>query len=281
MNSTKQITSAMKMVSASKLRRAQERILGLRPYYTELKSLMKQVTFDVPFQIHSPFYEKRTGGNCLIVVISSNRGLCGVFNSNLSKYLGGFPELPEFKDKFDQSNIFFLVLGRRIGDYLRKKQANIVERRDDITEKPLTSEVFKLTDGILQQFQEGKWDEIYLVYNQFRNPALQEVVHERLLPLDFPQIEPEFFYPEIGFIYQPDIPSIVDSLIPEYLKASVLKAILESSAGEHGARMTAMHKATDNATEIIKDLKLTYNKARQAAITKEIIEIVSGANALD
>lgn len=280
-NSTKQITSAMKMVSASKLRRAQERILGLRPYYNELKTLVRQISYDVPFQMNSPFFDKRTGGRCLIIVISSNRGLCGVFNSNVNKYTAMLAQSSVFSDYAERDALDYIVFGRRAGDFLRKKQANVISRHDEIIEKPLTSDIFNIAEEILQQYLSGNWDEVYLVYNQFKNPAVQEVIHDKLLPLEMPEIQKEYFYPEIEFIYQPDIPSIVDKLLPDYLRATILKAILESSAGEHGARMTAMHKATDNATELLKDLKLTYNKARQAAITKEIIEIVSGANALD
>jgi F-type H+-transporting ATPase subunit gamma len=280
-NSTKQITSAMKMVSASKLRRSQERILGLRPYFTELKTLMKQVTFNNPFQIQSPYFENRSGGRVLFIVISSNRGLCGVFNSNVNKYIANLTNLPEFQNKYSADQTDFIVFGRRAGDYLRKKQVNIISQHDEVVEKSVTAEIFQLADTIFKTYQGGEWDEIYLIYNQFKNPAMQEVVHERLLPLELPEIQKEFFIPEIEFIYQPDLSSIFEALIPDFLKASLLKAILESSAGEHGARMTAMHKATDNATELLKDLKLSYNKARQAAITKEIIEIVSGANALD
>ncbi len=280
-NSTKQITSAMKMVSASKLRRAQERILGLRPYYNELKKLVRQISFDVPFQISSPFFDKRSGGRCLLIVISSNRGLCGVFNSNVNKYVAALTQTPDIVEFEKRNAIDYIVFGRRVGDFLRKKQVQMLSSFDEIIEKPLTSEIFQIADDILQQYLSGAWDEVYLVYNQFENPAVQEVVHNKLLPLQMPEIQKEYFYPEIEFIYQPDIPSIVTNLFPDYLRATILKAILESSAGEHGARMTAMHKATDNATELLKDLKLTYNKARQAAITKEIIEIVSGANALE
>lgn len=280
-NSTKQITSAMKMVSASKLRRAQERILGLRPYYNELKKLVHQITYDVPFQMNSPFFDKKTGGRCLVIVMASNRGLCGVFNSNVNKYISVLTQTSGFSEYVDRDAVDYIVFGRRAGDFLRKKQVEILSHHNDVMEKPLTSEVFKIADDILQQYLLGAWDAVYLVYNQFKNPAVQDVVHDKLLPLDMPEIQQEFFYPEIEFIYQPDIPTIVDNLLPDYLRATLLKAVLESSAGEHGARMTAMHKATDNATELLKDLKLTYNKARQASITKEIIEIVSGANALE
>ncbi len=280
-NSTKQITSAMKMVSASKLRRAQERILGLRPYYKELNLLVKQIINDVPFQIESPFFAKKTGGRCLIVAISSNRGLCGVFNANINKYINALENRPEFENYVKENKMDFFVFGKRVGDFLKKKEANVIGRHDDVIEKPHTAVVFEIADEILSRFEQGEYDEVFFIYNQFRNPAVQEVVHDRFLPLEMPVIPKEHFYPEIEFIYQPDIPAIVDGLLPDFLKATMLKAILESSAGEHGARMTAMHKATDNATELIKELKLTYNKARQAAITKEIIEIVSGANALE
>jgi F-type H+-transporting ATPase subunit gamma len=280
-NSTKQITSAMKMVSASKLRRAQDRIIGLRPYYRELKSLVNQVIFDIPFEIQSPFFAKRTGGKCLFVVMSSNRGLCGVFNSNVQKYILSLEQKHEFASYVSDNKLEYFVFGRRIGDYLKKRQSTITEQNDLVIEKPSTESVFKLVSDILNRYEQGEWDEIYLIYNNFKNPAMQEVIHEKLLPLDMPDVSQEHFYPEIGFIYQPDSDAIVEGLIPDFLKASVLKAVLETSAGEHGARMTAMHKATDNATELIKELKLSYNKARQAAITKEIIEIVSGANALE
>jgi len=280
-NSTMQITSAMKMVSASKLRRAQQKILGLRPYYRELKTLVNQIIFDIPFDIQSPFFEKRSGGRCLFIIMSSNRGLCGVFNANVQKYIVSLQQNDEFAKYVDEDKLDFYVFGRRIGDFLKKKEANIIERQDDIIEQPSTESIFKLADGILNRYEQGEWDEIYLVYNSFKNPAMQEVTHERLLPLDMPEVPKEHFFPEIGFIYQPDTNAIIEGMIPDFLKASILKAILETSAGEHGARMTAMHKATDNATELIKELKLSYNKARQAAITKEIIEIVSGANALE
>jgi F-type H+-transporting ATPase subunit gamma len=280
-NSTKQITSAMKMVSASKLRRAQDRILGLRPYYTEMKKLVHQVIFDVPFQIQSPFFEKRSGGRCLFVVMASNRGLCGVFNSNVNKYLNTIIKQDEFASYAEQDKIDYIVFGKRAVEFLKKRDANILASYEDVMEKPQVDQVFKITEEILNNYQQGQWDEVFLIYNQYRNPAFQEVIHDKFVPLQMPDISPEHFYPEIEFIYQPDVSSIVDRLIPDYLRATLLKAIFESSAGENGARMTAMHKATDNATELIKELKLTYNKARQASITKEIIEIVSGANALE
>lgn len=279
-NSTKQITSAMKMVSASKLRRAQERILGLRPYFKEMKILFEQIVSDKPFEVDSPFFHKREGGRVLCVVMSSNRGLCGTFNANVNKYIESFLET-EHMISYSQNNaVDFIVFGKRVGEYLTKKNYNILEQHLAEMEKPVAAEIFNITGDMLDKYLAGKWDAVYLIYNQFRNPAMQEVGHEQLLPIPKTEVPEEFFYPEIEFIVQPDIDAIVSTLLPDYLKSSVYKAVLETSAGEHGARMTAMHKATDNATELIKELKLSYNKARQAAITKEIIEIVSGANAL-
>lgn len=279
-DSTKQITSAMKMVSASKLRRAQDRILGLRPYFNEMKILVEQILNDVPFEIESPLFEKRNNGRCLIIAMSSNRGLCGVFNANINKYINSFVENTEIKPYFENNKLDFFVFGKRVADFARKQKYNVIDKNETLIEHPNVSDIFELTGDILKLYEQGNWDAVYLIYNKFKNPAVQEVAYDKILPLDIPEVDKEHFYPKYDFIFQPNVSSIVDRLLIDYLKSSVYKAILETSAGEHGARMTAMHKATDNATELLKELKLTYNKVRQAAITKEIIEIVSGASAL-
>lgn len=278
--STQQITSAMKLVSASKLRRAQERIIGLRPYYRELHNTVQQIVQHVPQYIDSPFFQSAQNGRCLIIALSSNRGLCGTFNANVLKYILSLQQHPDFEKYFQDDAVEFITLGKKITEQLRKKRYRVLASYNEKIEKPLASEIFQIAQEVMNMFLEKRWECVYFVYNSFKNPAQQYVIHEKYLPLDKPQTFDKFYVPPVEFIYQPDIESITSTLFPFLLKAHFLKVVLENSAGEHGARMTAMHKATDNAAELLKELQLSYNKARQAAITKEIIEIISAANAL-
>lgn len=278
--SIQQITSAMKLVSASKLRRAQERIIALRPYYYELHSIVRQITEHVPQLIDSPFFHNNNTGKCLIIALSSNRGLCGSFNTNVYKYITHLQNHSDFHKYFYNNNVEFITLGKKITDQFRKKQYPIIASYNEKIEKPQIAEIFGIAQEVMNMFLENRWDCIYFVYNSFKNPAQQYVVHEKFLPLDKPPIFDKYYLPPVEFIYQPNIENIINTLIPLVLKANFLKVVFENNAGEHGARMTAMHKATDNASELLKELQLTYNKARQAAITKEIIEIITAANTL-
>jgi F-type H+-transporting ATPase subunit gamma len=272
--STKQITSAMKLVSAAKLRKAQNNIIKMRPYSGKLNQIMKDLSSDASLIKDNPFTKQISAEKSLIIPITSNRGLCGAFNSNVLKKTAIVQSEVENADYF--------TIGRKASEHFNKRtKFNVIESIDDVWDNISWDYVSEIADKIIELYKSEKYSKVILVYNQFKSAATQFVISESFLPLQT-EVEGDDIKEkeEIEYILEPSKELIMSELIPKSLKTQFYKAILESNAAEHAARMTAMHQATDNATELIKDLKLSYNKARQAAITNEIIEIVSGANAL-
>jgi len=270
-SSTMQITSAMKMVSASKLSKAQDAITAMRPYSEKLSELLNGLSATLEGDSGSKYAEQREVKNVLIVAISSNRGLAGAFNTNIVK---GVRQLADSIDS--KKNVEVLTLGKKANDVLRKN-LTIKENINDIYDQLDYANVAEIAENLMQGFLDGKHDEIIIMYNQFINAATQIVITEQFLPIK--QVETEG-NSNLDYIFEPGKEEIVRELIPKSLKMQLFKAMSDSLASEHGARMTAMHKATDNATDLRDALKLSYNKARQAAITNEILEIVGGAEAL-
>lgn len=270
-SSTMQITSAMKMVSAAKLKKAQDAITAMRPYAEKLTELLQNLSATLEGEVGGDYTAQREVRNVLAVVITSNRGLAGAFNSNVVK------EVRAVRETYAGKNIEFVTIGKKGNDALRKN--NTIAFNDNTVFDALTFDnVAALADRLTALFLEGKYDRIVLVYNQFKNAATQVVKTEQFLPL---QSVGQSNASGVDYIFEPSMEEIVMTLIPKMLKTQLYKAIRDSFAAEHGARMTAMHKATDNATALRNQLKLTYNKARQAAITGEILEIVGGAEALN
>jgi len=270
-SSTMQITSAMKMVSAAKLKKAQDAITAMRPYAEKLTELLQNLSATLEGEVGGDYTTQREVRNVLAVVITSNRGLAGAFNSNVVK------EVRNLRETYAGKNLEFATIGKKGNDALRKN--NTVAFNDNGVFDDLTFDnVAAIADRLTALFLEGKYDGIVLVYNQFKNAATQVVKTEQFLPL---QSVAQSNTSGVDYIFEPSMEEIVMTLIPKMLKTQLYKAIRDSFAAEHGARMTAMHKATDNATALRNQLKLTYNKARQAAITGEILEIVGGAEALN
>jgi len=275
-NSTKQITSAMKMVSAAKLRKAQNAIIELRPYGTKLHEILGRVLSSSGDIENSPYIRKGKLERALVVIIASNRGLCGAFNTNVTKQAIELIE-SRFSDLAVNKKVDIITVGKKANDILKAKKIDLLESRHEIYDHLNFNTVSALAGRIMGDFVSGKYDEVFLVYNEFKNVAVQMLNSEQFLPVKIETNDNGF---DSDYIFEPGLDEISEKLIPFALKIQFYKAILESNASEHGARMTAMHKATDNATELLKDLKLKYNKARQAAITGEILEIVGGAEAL-
>jgi F-type H+-transporting ATPase subunit gamma len=279
--STQQITSAMKMVAASKLRRAQNAILQLRPYAAKLKEILQNLSASLQDGGQSSAYsEQRDPEKVLLVVVASNRGLCGAFNANVIK-AANRTIAEKYQTQHAKGNLSLLTIGKKITEFYKRRKYNIFESHDDLFDQLSFENVSSLSERLMELFVAGEFDRIEIVYNQFKNAATQSLILEQFLPIE-PVDTDEDTKNQIGvdYILEPSKEVIVQDLIPKSLKIQFYKAILDSFASEHGARMTAMHQATDNAKELLRDLNLSYNKARQAAITKEILEIVSGAEAL-
>ena len=269
-SSTMQITSAMKMVSAAKLKKAQDAIIAMRPYSEKLSDLMKGLSGSSD---DDRFTENRDLKNILIVAISSNRGLCGAFNANVLKQIAIFKS----RQNLENSNIDYVTIGKKMNDSLSKND-NVIFNESSLFDDLNYENVSAITEKLITLFIEKKYDHIEIVYNSFKNAATQIIKSEQFLPI----VQDESANSQnSNFIFEPSQESIVNTLIPKSLKIQLFKAVRDSFASEHGARMTAMHKATDNASELRDELKLTYNKARQASITNEILEIVGGAEALN
>ncbi|MCK8523293.1 ATP synthase F1 subunit gamma [Aquimarina sp. D1M17] len=271
-SSTMQITSAMKMVSAAKLNKAQQAITAMRPYADKLTELLQSLSASLEGDSASVYAEQREVNKVLIVAIASNRGLAGAFNSNIIKAVKGL-----YENDYAGKQVDFMTIGKKVNDVVSKTHTVIANKSgvfDDLT----FANVADIAEELMETFTNGSYDKIVVVYNKFRNAASQDVTTEQFLPI-LP-IE-NATASNIDYIFEPSKEEIVEQLIPKSLKTQLYKAIRDSFASEHGARMTAMHKATDNATELRDALKLSYNKARQAAITNEILEIVGGAEALN
>ena len=269
-SSTMQITSAMKMVSAAKLKKAQDAITAMRPYADKLTELLQNLSATLDADSGSKFSEQRDVKNVLIVAITSNRGLCGAFNSNIIKQANVVAE------RYD-ANVSVLAIGKKANDAL-SKNLEAVSNQSSVYDDLTFDNVAEIAELLMEQFESKVVDKIEIIYNKFKNAATQEVMTEQFLPIEPLESDTNV---NLDYIFEPSKEEIVETLIPKSLKTQLFKAIRDSFASEHGARMTAMHKATDNATELRDQLKLTYNKARQAAITNEILEIVGGAEALN
>ena len=271
--STMQITSAMKMVSAAKLKRAQDAITQMRPYANKLRELLVNLSSTLEGSDGGAFAQEREVKKVLLVAITSNRGLCGAFNSNIIKKAKSLAE-----NDYNDTDVSFLTIGKKGSEFFAKSFFTVRSSHDSLYDELTFENTSAIAEDIMQNFLRGEFDKVILVYNQFKNAATQLVQAEQFLPVETPTEEGA----TIGdYIFEPSKEEIVTDLIPKSLKIQLFKVVLDSHASEHGARMTAMHKATDNAGELKKDLTLTYNKARQAAITGEILEIVGGAEALN
>ena len=273
--STKQITSAMKMVSAAKLKRAQDAITQMRPYAGKLKEILENLSANLDASEGGAYATERPIEKVLIVAVSSNRGLCGGFNSNVNKQV-----LALANGVYAGKDISVLAIGKKSGEFLKRRGFNVIERNDEVFDSLNFETISPIAQRVMEAFVGGVYDRVDIVYNQFKNAATQIPVVEQFLPVAPPEATEEN-RSNTEYIYEPGKAEIVQDLIPRSLKTQLYAATLDSHASEHGARMTAMHKATDNASDLLKELKLSYNKARQASITNEILEIVGGAAALE
>ena len=272
-SSTMQITSAMKMVSAAKLKVAQDRITLMRPYATKLTELIQNLSTNIGGVLENSYTAVRPEKNILVIAITSNRGLCGGFNANIIKETFRLT-----REDFKAKKVDVLGIGKKGGDILSKTQT-MKSRHDSLFDDLNFEDTALVAVEVMEEFKKGIYDKVLLVYNRFKNAATQLITVEQFLPIVSEEISSEKTRGD--YLYEPSQSAIVKELLPKSLKIQLFKALLDSLASEHGARMTAMHKATDNATELRDQLKLTYNKARQAAITNEILEIVGGAEALN
>jgi F-type H+-transporting ATPase subunit gamma len=270
-SSTMQITSAMKMVSAAKLKKAQDAITAMRPYAEKLTELLQNVSASLDGENSSKYADQRPVNKVLIVAITSNRGLSGAFNTNVVK------QTRTIVENYSGKKVDFVTIGKKGNDII-KKANNVIKNNNGVFDNLTFHNVAIIAEELMQLFVEGQYDKIELVYNQFKNAATQIIITEQFLPIVPIQTSSKN---QVDYLFEPSKEQIIEELIPLSLKTQLYKAIRDSFASEHGARMTAMHKATDNATELRNQLKLTYNKARQAAITNEILEIVGGAEALN
>tara|TARA_B100000902_G_scaffold262815_1_gene249028 strand:- start:180 stop:1043 length:864 start_codon:yes stop_codon:yes gene_type:complete len=272
-SSTMQITSAMKMVSAAKLKKAQDAITAMRPYANKLTELIQNLSGSLDGEGQNPYTDQRAVEKILIIAVTSNRGLCGAFNTNIIK-----ETLRLANEDFAGKAVEVMGIGKKGGDIL-SKTLPVISRHDAIYDDLNFDNTSALALKGMEAFAEGQYDKVMVVYNCFKNAATQIVTTEQFLPIVAEQDYAK--QSSADYIYEPSQSAIIDELLPKSLKMQLFKALRDSFASEHGARMTAMHKATDNATELRDQLKLTYNKARQAAITNEILEIVGGAEALN
>ena len=275
-NSTKQITSAMKMVAASKLRKSQNAIMSLRPYAEKFSEMLALTT--VNGQQSTVFAEVREDGKILIIPLSSNKGLCGVFNANVIRATMNLIK-EEYQEMYDNDRVDILCIGSKVEETLKFKKYNVVGNHNELLDDLTYDNAAVFAERLMKDFEDKKYDKIVFVYNQFKNAATQILVTEQFLPMSSQQSAVNS-QSDTDFIFQPNKEDILGTMIPKSLKLQVYKILLDSFASEQGARMISMTQATDNATELLKELNLTYNKARQSAITNELVEIVSGADAL-
>ena len=278
--STQQITKAMKMVAASKLRKAQDAILQMRPYVQKLYGILDNVTKSLEGDYQSDYSIHRDVNKVLVIVITSDRGLCGAFNSNAIK-----SSLALINEKYSkhekQNNLWIMPIGKKAFDFFSKRNYQILDEYAEIFSQLSFEHVKAAAEYAMEGFLSGDFDEVQIVYNEFKNVATQILRQEQFLPIQNIEKEEDEEERSLEYIFEPSVDFILTEMIPRMLKVQLYKAILESNAAEHGARMTAMDQATDNAGELLKDLRLIYNRSRQAAITTEILEIVGGAEALE
>ncbi len=277
--STQQITKAMKMVSAAKLKRATNAIVQLRPYATKLKEILGNLSASLE-GTSSAFIEEREPNKVLIVVISSNRGLAGAFNMNVIKMANNLIAT-KYSEQFKKGNVSIVSIGKKTQDFYEKRNYKVIGNNNEVYANLTFENVTKITESIMKGFEDGEFDRVEVVYNKFKNAAVQILTSEQLLPLPKTEEMATVKTNNVDYILEPSQEEIVEQLIPKSIKIQLYKAVLDSHASEHGARMTSMDKATENAGDLLKSLKLAYNQARQAAITTELTEIVSGAAALN
>ncbi|MBQ4547847.1 MAG: ATP synthase F1 subunit gamma [Bacteroidales bacterium] len=304
-NSTKQITSAMKMVAASKLRKSQNAIMALRPYAEKFSEIMEAVSKstsqrdnettsrDASQQVQNSSFDSQQLERLLLIPVSSNKGLCGVFNANVIRATINLIK-EEYQELYDKGNVDILCIGAKVEESLKFKKYAVIGNKNELLDKLTYDNIVPFAEMLMQYYNEGKYDRIVFVYNQFKNAATQILVTEQFLPIRSLQVnestsqqdnesmsrDMSHEIQDSDFIFQPNKEEILETMIPKSLKLQVYKILLDSFASEQGARMISMTQATDNATELLKELNLTYNKARQSAITNELVEIVSGANAI-
>ena len=273
---TRQVTSAMKMVSAAKFKKAHDQIIAFRPYVEKLNEILQDLVNSSEEDTLSLFTNSREPDRILILSVTSNRGLCGAFNSNIVKEIESLTK-KKYKAQYSNKMVDIITIGKQGQKLLKSHGYNVVTDHNDIYNELTYENVSAITNDIMNKFLDKTYDRIEVVYNEFVNAAVQDVTVSQFLPLE---IDKNSTSTGVDYIFEPDKNTLIKSVIPKALKTKIYKWILESVAAEHGARMTSMHKATDNATVLLGDLQLMYNKARQSAITNEILEIVSGANAL-
>jgi F-type H+-transporting ATPase subunit gamma len=274
---TRQVTSAMKIVSAAKLKKAQDAIYQIRPYANKLHVILTALSSSLENAEDSVYTQQREPEKVLVVLISSNKGLCGGFNTNISKKAAKLIH-EKYSTQFELGNVNFLCIGKQGMKQMKYHGMKVTDNNNEIFSALSFENISNIAFDLMKAFEDGSFDRIEIVYNQFKNAAVQIQTSEQFLPIEIEKNE--FEKVNTNFIYEPSKEYIIQELIPRILKIQFYKAVLDSHAAEHGARLTAMHNATDNATELLNYLTLQYNKARQAAITGEILEIVSGAEAL-
>jgi F-type H+-transporting ATPase subunit gamma len=288
-SSTQQITKAMKMVSAAKLKRATNAIVQLRPYANKLKELLANLSASLE-DGSSPFLQQREPNKVLVIVVSSNRGLAGAFNANVIKAANNLIA-EKYIEQLRAGNVSIVAIGKKSQEFYQRRKYNVIGNNNDLYLDLNFENTSVITQSIMDGFLKGEYDRVELVYNQFKNAAMQILTVEQLLPVpktekkeeakkDAKTTDKAASQTQVDYILEPSQEAIVEQLIPKNIKTQLYKAVLDSNASEHGARMTAMDKATENAGDLLKALKLAYNQARQAAITTELTEIVSGAAAL-
>ena len=280
--STRQITSAMKMVAASRLKKAQDAVTNIKPYALKMQEIMEHAVLSAGSEDGNVYAHDRDYQQVLVVVITSNKGLCGAFNSNVIKEAVQIAER-KYGDYLTPDKIRYLAIGKKGYDALRKRKIPLEEPNTEIIENPTYENVSEIAETLVEYFVKGRFDCIDVVYNEFINAATQKVVYKQFLPLlpeDDKNIKKDVKKLSVDYIFEPSKTVILEELIPQNLRLTLYEALLDSVASEFGARMTSMHQATDNATTLIDELTLQYNKARQASITNEILEIVGGAEAL-
>jgi F-type H+-transporting ATPase subunit gamma len=277
-SSTQQITKAMKMVAAAKLRRAQDSITQMRPYAQHLQTILNNISAQVDADEVNPYSREREANRILVVVITSDRGLAGAFNTNITKAVSALLQ-NQYATQYAAGNVQLLTIGKRGNDFFARRKYNLNGDYTSLFTSLNFNNARKAAEFVMDGFVQGRYDKVILAYNEFKNVATQVIRTEQFLPI-VENIENKKKASQTNYIFEPSEKEIFAELIPKSLKIQFYKAILESNAAEHGARMTAMDKATENAKELLKELKLVYNRTRQAAITKEILEIVGGAEAL-
>jgi F-type H+-transporting ATPase subunit gamma len=278
-SSTQQITKAMKMVSAAKLKRATNAIVQMRPYADKLNEILANLSATIE-DAASPYMQVREPVRVLIVTVTSNRGLAGAFNANVIKAANNIIA-ERYAEQLRANNVSVVAIGKKAQEYYERRKYKVVGNNNELFNELNFDNVSSITDAIMQGFVNGDYDRVELVYNHFRNAAVQYIITEQLLPVAKPEKKEGQKASQVDYILEPSQEEIVQQLIPKNIKVQLYKAVLDSHASEHGARMTAMDKATENAGDLLKALKLSYNQARQAAITTELTEIVSGAAALN